>query len=303
MIALGILLMILTGVGWAVAGVVISTGTAKKISIPEALCYSSLLTATVAAVLLWLRPDQPTDGHTRLLALTSIAAAGILNFLHLEMMSIAMRNGPNGIAWAVIQSGMVVPFLVGTLVFGEKAGCNRFLGLGLLLVALALFARARDNSPQIQGNRKIWLLASGTDFFCVGLIQTLNNLPSYFQAADAVSTVSRTFALQAGSVCSWLLLSSFHPRKALRGFTRGALLLGMVLAVNGILTGFFIQYYGQNILAQSGFGAVASPITSASCLIWFTLYSTIFLKEKLTLPSRLALVFCIVGVVLMSLKL
>jgi multidrug transporter EmrE-like cation transporter len=218
------------------------------------------------------------------------------------MMSIAMRNGPNGIAWAVIQSGMVVPFLVGTIAFGEKAGFTRFVGLGLLLVALALFARARDNSPQVQGNRKIWLLTSGADFFCVGLIQTLNNLPSYFQAADTVSTVSRTFALQVGAVGAWLLLSAFHPRQAVRGFTRGALLLGVVMAVNAILSGFFIQYYGQNILAQSGFGAVASPITSASCLIWFTLYSTVFLKEKLSLPSRLALAFCIVGVVLMSLQ-
>ena len=302
MIALGILLMILTGVGWAAVGVFVSVGTAKKISITETNCCSSLLIIVVSSVLLWLRPDQQTDGHVRLLALTSIGAAGFLNLLHLEMMSIAMRNGPNGIAWAVIQSGRVVPFLVGTLVFGERAGATRFIGLALLLVALGLFAKARDNSPRVNGNRKIWLLASATDFCCVGLIQTLMNLPSYFQAADVVSTVSRTCALQAGALCSWLMLSSFRPRQAICGFTHGALLLGLSLGATYMVSGFFLQYQGLNILAKMGFGAVASPIISASCLIWFTLYSTICLKERLTTHSGLALAFCIAGVILMSLK-
>lgn len=66
--------------------------------------------------------------------------------------------------------------------------------------------------------------------------------------------------------------------------------------------GFFVQYYGLNMLAQAGFGSVALPITGASCLIFFTLYSLFRLRERFTLPGALALAFCIIGVILMSLK-
>ena len=56
------------------------------------------------------------------------------------------------------------------------------------------------------------------------------------------------------------------------------------------------------MLAQAGFGSVSIPIISASCLIFFLLYSLLRLREKLTLASWLALLFCIAGVILMSLK-
>lgn len=301
MIFAGVVLMLLSGAFWAATGAIIAAGTTKKISMPEAMCCSALFAAVVAVPALFLRPDPAAELSVRLLALAAVAGAGFVNFFHMGLMRCAMRNGPNGIAWAVIQSGMVIPFLVGTLFFGEKATMVRLAGLALLLAALVLFAQARDNSFS-QGNRKIWLLSSLTGFFLAGISQTLVNLPSYFHAADAVGSVSRTLALQGGLFGAWLLTLPFRSGQAVRGFSRATLLTGAGLTATAVGNGFFVQYYGMNMLAQSGFGSVSIPITSASCLFCFTLYSLLKLREKLSWPCRLALVFCIVGVVLMSLK-
>ena len=300
MILPGILLMVLSGACWAAAGVIVAAGTTKKISMPEAMCCSSLFAVAVAVAVLFLRPDPAAEASVRLMALAAVGAAGFVNFFHMVLMRCAMSNGSNGIAWAVIQSGMVIPFLAGTLFFGEKATWWRVAGLLLLLAALVLFARSRDNS--VRGSRRIWLLASLAGFFCAGINQTLVNLPSYFHSADAVGPVSRTLALQGGIFCAWLFSLAFRYGEAVRGFSRATLLTAAGLAAVTVGNGFFVQYYGMNMLAQSGFGAVSIPITSASCLIFFTLYSLLKLREKLSFSGKVALAFCIVGVILMSLK-
>ena len=300
MIFAGVVLMLLSGAFWAASGVVVAAGTTKKVSMAEAMCCSALFSISVAVPVLFCRPDPAVEMSVRLQALAAVAGAGFVNFFHMVLMRCAMRNGPNGIAWAIIQSGMVIPFLVGTLFFGEKASFPRLTGLALLLAALVLFARTRDNSAR--GNRKVWLLASLTGFFLAGTNQTLINLPSYFQVADAVGPVSRTLALQTGIFCAWLFTTPFRYSQAVHGFSRATLLTAAGLATVGVCNGFFVQYYGMNMLAQSGFGSVSIPITSASCLIFFTLFSLLKLREKLSSASCLALLFCIIGVILMSLK-
>lgn len=300
MIFAGVMLMLLSGAFWAASGVIVATGTTKKISMAEAMCCSALFSVSIAIVVLFYRPDPTVEMSVRWLALAAVAGAGFVNFFHMVLMRCAMRNGPNGIAWAIIQSGMVIPFLAGTIFFGEKMSWGRLTGLALLLVALVLFATTRDNSAR--GNRKIWVLASLTGFFLAGTNQTLINLPSYFKIADAVGPVSRTLALQTGIFSAWLFTMPFRCSQAVHGFSRATVLTAAGLSIFSICNGFFVQYYGMNMLAQSGFGSVSIPITSASCLIFFTLFSLLQLREKLSWSSHLALLCCIVGVILMSMK-
>ena len=296
----GIMLMIVAGISWAAVGVIVGAGSNKKVSMAEVQCCSSLMIVAAAIVMLFIRPDHPADGSVRFMSLAAFWCAGMFNFFMLLLIQTAMRNGPNGIAWAIIQSGMVVPFLVGTFFFKENPAWGRLLGLLMLLVSLVLFAFARDNS--VKGNRAVWLAASAFGFLVAGTNQTLVNLPSYYHSADAVSTVSRTLCLQAGTFCGWLLALPFRFRKISGNFTPSMLKIALSMATVYLINGFFVQYYGMNILAKVGFGAVAMPIISASCLIFFTLYSIICLREKLTWPSRTAFVLCIIGVILMSLK-
>ncbi len=296
----GVVLMIIAGIGWAAVGAIVGAGAKRKISIAEVQCCSSLMIVTAAVIMLCIRPDQPTDGSVRFMSLAAFWCAGVLNFFMMLLMQAAMNNGPNGVSWAIIQSGMVVPFLIGTLFFRENPAWGRLLGLLMLLLSLVLFAFARDNS--VKGNRSIWLLASALGFLVAGTNQTLVNLPSYYHSADAVSTISRTLCLQVGTFCGWLLALPFRFRKLSGKFTPALLKIAVMLAVVNLTNGFFVQYYGMNMLAKVGFGAVAMPLISASCLIFFTLYSIICLREKLTWASRIAFVLCIIGVILMSLK-
>ena len=108
--------------------------------------------------------------------------------------------------------------------------------------------------------------------------------------------------MQAGTFCGWLFALPFRFKKISGCFTPALLKIAVMLAVVYLTNGFFVQYYGMNMLAKVGFGSVAMPLISASCLIFFTLYSIICLREKLTWASRIAFVFCILGVILMSLK-
>ena len=296
----GVILMIIAGIGWAAVGAIVGIGSKRKISMADVQCCSSLLIVAAAVVMLCIRPDQPADGTVRFMSLAAFWLAGLLNFFMALLMQAAMSNGPNGIAWAIIQSGMVVPFLIGTFFFKENPAWSRLLGLLMLLISLVLFALARDNS--VKGNRSIWLLASAMGFLIAGSNQTLVNLPSYYYSADAVSTISRTLYMQAGTFCGWLFALPFRFKKISGNFNSAMLKIAVCLAAVYLINGFFVQYYGMNMLAKVGFGAVAMPIISASCLIFFTLYSIIYLREKLTWASRIAFILCIIGVILMSLK-
>ena len=70
----------------------------------------SIYIVVAAAVMLCIHPDHPADKSVRFMSLAAFWCAGMFNFFMLLLRQTAMRNGLNGIAWAIIQSGMVVPY-------------------------------------------------------------------------------------------------------------------------------------------------------------------------------------------------
>ncbi len=301
MLLTGIILLLLTGVGWAAVGAVIGNSARKNLSMAEIQACSALVQIAVAAAVLYRLPDSPCGWEVRLPALAAIWGGGFLNFFLWLLMRCAMKNGPNGIAWAVIQSALIVPFLTGMLCFGEQPAPLRIIGLAMIIGALAFFAFSRDNTTR--GNRKIWLLATAGGLLLAGMNQTLVNLPSYFHAADAVSGVSRTLGFQAGTLCAFLITLPFRRSAAKAGFSRRIVRSVAILAAVNLTAGFFLQYRGLNALAKAGYGAVSFPILVSSCLVFFTLYSLFFLKERLSRMQWFGLCLCVGGIALMSLRL
>jgi len=61
------------------------------------------------------------------------------------------------------------------------------------------------------------------------------------------------------------------------------------------------MYRGLNLVAEAGAGAVSYPVLVSSCIVSFTLYSTVVLKEKLKLVQLGGLGLALAGILLITL--
>jgi hypothetical protein len=68
-------------------------------------------------------------------------AAGMINAWGVLTLQRAMRRGHHGVTWAIGQSAMVVPFLVGVLVFGDALGALGFpIAVGACVVGFGIYS-------------------------------------------------------------------------------------------------------------------------------------------------------------------
>ena len=69
----------------------------------------------------------------------------------------------------------------------------------------------------------------------------------------------------------------------------------------GLISACLLQYPSMDALARHGIGGASYPIMIASCLVGFSLFSLLYLKEKLTRLQYAALGCCIAGIPLICL--
>ena len=158
---IGVLILISVGLIWTLTGVVM--GGAKKHGIDSSLMQlmSSVLTLVVSALLILLKvfPTLDVGGRTVLYAFIMYFLVGASGYLLNETMARAMERGPNGLVWGILQSGTVIPFIVGVLFHGIPAPLLRICGMAMILVALMLMSSDRqDNAVKTEG--KSWLFLS-----------------------------------------------------------------------------------------------------------------------------------------------
>ena len=296
---LGIALLIAAGTSWVLVGAVIGHAARRNIPVPSVQALSAAIMLPVSIGVLLIHPDPECAPHVRLLTMLSIFGSGFLNYFVLNLMGKAMKTGPNGIVWAMVQSALIFPFLAGVIFFGVALTAFRLTGLGAILAALACFGLARDNNS----TGSDWRRAALCSFLLAGINQNLSNLPSYFPEAAAVGSVSRSLSGQLGTLAAFLLMQGrglFTPeyRALLRG---GAVwrYAGLLAGVN-LVSGYFLMYRGFNLVAEAGAGAVSYPVLVSSCMVGFALYSSVVLKEKLRLLPGLGLACALAGLVCIS---
>ncbi len=300
MMLTGLLLLVLTGLSWVAVGAVV--GKTAKFGIPLEVVqlFSALVMAAASVFVLLVHPDQACSWTIRFLVMLSLALSGALNYVMLLLMGKAMKTGPNGIVWATIQSGLGLPFLFGIVVFREALTLPRLSGLVLIIGSLLLFGTGQKKSQTANDTKGSWRKPAWLAFFCAGSNQILSNLPSYFPEALPVSSYTRTLGLQLGIIIAFLLLDNKLLNSSVlrdRRMWRFALLL----AATSVLSAFFLVYNGMNLVTAAGAGAIAYPVMVGSCIVSFTLYSRLFLREKLTPPQWGGLVVGCFGIVLISL--
>ncbi len=300
MLLLGIGAMVAVGLSWIVLGVIMGRVSKDNIK-PEILLFYSGFTAVIISVLIVvLRPLPAVAWQVALFVGGTQIACGILNNRQLYYLSKAMDCGPNGIIWSIIQSGFIVPFLVGVIFFAVPLTIWRTAGAAALLIAIFIMGFMKDN--QQTGSTR-WRYLALLTFAITGMSQTLSNLPSYFPGAtDAFDSYWRTLFFSVGLMIGTPLAELFSSRlkscctAVAEAFKSKKIWVYTALVIFvEMLCSYFLLYPGMDALAQVNAGAIAYPLMVGSCIVGFEFYSLIFLQEKRTLIQVCALVLCLFG--------
>jgi drug/metabolite transporter (DMT)-like permease len=260
---------------------------------------TAAVSVLVSGTVLFCYPDPECAFPVRFWTMASIFGSGFFNYFVLQLMGKAMKSGPNGIVWAIVQSALVFPFLVGVIAFGVALTLPRIGGILAIIAALALFGFAREN--RVHGDA--WRAAAIGSLLLAGINQNLSNLPSYFPEAAAVGSVSRSLSAALGTFTAFLLVN-WKTLPLRFGDLANPMLWRFTacLAGSGLAAGYFLLYRGLNLVAGAGAGAVSYPVLVSSCIASFTLYSLFILKEKMKPLQFGGLGLALVGIVLITLK-
>lgn len=299
----GIIAMVLVGISWCFVGAI--AGKAPKEGIPmEYIIFSGSIASMIGMGIMMIILKSNLSCPLPLFILTSAVffAAGALCFVQHKLTSWAMQSGPNNIIWAITQSAMVFPFIISVAFFGVKLTVLRLIGIILVLLALVIFGASGNNTSGAKGK---WKLAT---FICLGVVsldQILVTIPFYYPEAANISPLYCTFMMMSGyAVCSTVL---FIVRRRDSEYIQG-LCNSLVsakawkysfwlLPVSSIIA-FLCQFPGMKILAEHGMGGMSYPLMVGSCIVIFSVFTTISLKERFRAIQLFALACCICGLFL-----
>lgn len=274
----GIVCLAITGLCWVAVGVVISHASRKKINLGMIQFLNAATGATVSlAIVLTLSEWAAVSAETLWRTGAMFVGAGITNFLALQMMGRAMKRGPNGAVWTVMQSALVFPFLLGILFFDVESSLGRWLGLAAIIGGIVCIGLGKSghSAAHATGN---WRWPALAAFLLAGVNQCLSNLPSYWSDAAAVGSVSRTLFTQVGIIGGWVAVG--HFRKSATGQWRAVSVMALGLTALGLFSSYIFFYRGLNLVAEAGAGAIGYPVVIGSCMIGFFLYSLLVLRER-----------------------
>ena len=312
--AFGVPALMAVGASWCLIGAIL--GRAPKDGLDTGMVQLGSAVVSVSASLLLsaiLRP-APVPGPVLAATLGTYAIAGALNFFALQAMSAGMQRGPNGRVWGIMQSAQLFSFLGGVVFFGDQLTVPRIVGMVLIVAAIVLFARAKGDggapaeaAPSAGPGWRFWAFLA---LAICAVQQNLTAAPSHFESARAVSPVLRAMASAAGAVAASLAALAWNVRGGNTAGVRAraaSLLRGRLwlyacgMQFFGLIFAYTLHYPGMDALGRVGAGALCWPICVGSCIVSFTAYSALVLKERTTRLHLLAVIACLAGLFLLCL--
>lgn len=291
--------MIITGICWTGFGVITSRNVERNVSVPLVLGTNSALCGAAALIYIALKGMLPLhlSGHNAT-AFWLYFGCGICNIAAYALMGRSMRLVNNGIVWAIAQSAMICPFLMGIAVFQVEARLTRFVGLAILLAGVAAMATTKGKQSAA-GGAHYWLWLVLVNFILAGLAQCLASIPSYWAETQAVNPAIKTFAMQLGNVFGCLIL--FPMQIFSRQHWKGVTVPAALYAALNFINQFFIFYTGIELLAKANAGSIAYPIGLGVCVLGVFIYSAIARHETNTPAGNAGFFACLTGIIVISL--
>lgn len=330
----GILFAILTGLSWIAVGAVVGLaekrgcGTARQQLVGHSI--TGTMTAVVLALGVALRPDAPAFSLKAAPApMLWTVLWGFLNYYMALCMGRAMRTGPNGTVWTIVQCGFVFPFVLGVAIGNTALTAPRAAGLLCVLVGVFFCGRARGatratahraaagsentrtrNGADVAQNGGGWLAPALAGFVLCGINQCAQCMASLAPPETRPTALVRILCGVAGAFAAllphrlWLWRrerrAAAPPDPDLGAKYRYLLRICAVSSAIFFLSSFCFLYNALDRLEAAGRIAVANPTMLAACLVGFTIYGAAFLRERPSRAQLLGTAFALAGIGLVA---
>ena len=313
-------LLVLTGLSWVPTGAIVGFIGRRGFSL---FCFQviggviGLLIGGVIGLVspATLLPPAGIPASTWTGVIAGCLAFGFFNYFMTFFMGRAMERGPNAIVWAIIQSGLIYPFLMGWLVFGTPMSLSRALGIVLILASIVLYAvrggtgmaAAKGGGGEEDkggGSVAAWLVPSLLGMLFCGANQCGGNLTSYLPRGQEFPSYFRAMVTSAGGLAGCalqLVMDGVRHRLPRRPGLRELawlVLFSLALTVGTYPVTAFLLYPGLDRLQSLGAGAMAYPVMVASCIIGFFPYGMLVLRERFNPIQLFGAVVGIAGIIL-----
>ncbi len=275
----GLILLVLTGILWVAIGSIVSNTAQKNFSLALIQGVSALIMAVFSLPVIFFEPIEIPAISVIVLILSGVANSGTFLF-----MNKAMKYGPNGLTWAIIQSVFIMPFLMGIIFFGESCSPLRMTGIVIMAVATVGMGVCgkRSQSEKSGGQNKFkWIAFTFLSYIVAGMAQCFCNLPSYFIKEGEISFSNLLFRI--GLCCIGIIVMSavmMFIRHESDFRKKGTAVQAIILAVSSFLATITL-FAAMDIMVQNNAGSISYPITVGVSIAAFILYTAIRLKERI----------------------
>lgn len=311
-----LLLLVGTGISWVLVGAIVGWIGRLGFNLMIYQIISGFFGLLFCLYLAITKENAilPPDGISHLtwcMVVVGCYVNGLFNYFMIRFMGRAMKSGPNAIVWAIIQSGLIYPFLMGWLVFDVPMNICRAIGIVLIVASIILYAarEGRGNlSPEKSTEKKQlcggWILPSILGMLCCGINQCGGNLPSYMERGQEFPSIFRQLMVTCGILSGcvghllldgirghWPKMPKAKEWGSLVGFSLLSMLVGYTVSVN-------LQFPGLDRIQEMGRGSMAYPVMVAACIIGFFPYGLFVLREKLRPIQAIGAVIGTLGIII-----
>jgi len=297
-------LLTVTGIVWALIGVVYSGVVSKKINI---LNLSLLYTPILIFVNFFFFADLDkifSAGFTppALDFFGLIVVGGAINIVGMLLMQFGMKYGNNGFVFAIGQSALVLPFVIILAMYRETPDIAKVIGTVCVLIGVALIGfqsgseqksdlKEGGNTPQNKKNY-LWLVFALLAFFTIGISQAMFSSTGYIE--DAYSL--RPAFLALGAFLGSVLCKAYFPDEKF-SVTKPMLLFSFFLILVGMASAK-LSFAAIDAMGELKLASMTYPIATGICIVTFALYSIFVLKEKTHRMGLAGLAAIVLGVLL-----
>ena len=314
---LGILTAVLAGILWTVFAAILSHTARRQIDIVALMALSAVTTLGLAWAVLVDYPALAEAAPQRLGQMSALViVSGVLNSMGALLVQKAMRFGHHGMVWTMSQSGFILPFLTGVVLFSEPAAPVRLAGVGAILASVVCFgvvhsgrggapaagapASADPAGPAQAGPAdpptRSWFALAVLALVALGLVQALATVPSYWKGWTDRGhlRVPIYYIGVAGGFVGAMLL-----RK--RRLSWRIVPWALVVSVNALFSVTLI-FKSMDCMAPARMISMTYPIAVGTCMAAFAAYSLFVLREAVRPLYIVGLLLSIGGVVLAALR-
>lgn len=289
--------VVAVGILWAVVGVVFSRVARRRADFIGFMALSSLLSAAGAWVFFPRFDHLAEMFSSERDSFLILFLAGICSTVGMTFMNLGMKRGHHGATWTVCQSALVIPVVMGVLLWKDHLRIANTIGLLIVLGSIVLFGNKNEHPKEATGSSAVaWLSVVLLSLAFLGAQQTLTTVPSRWADWRDLTNL-RIPALWSGSAIAYNLLALGMRRRVAFGAWREASILCAVSLISSLML-----FHTLDIFAASSRAALVYPAAVGTCCIAFSLYSLFVLKEESTRYQIAGMALGCVGVVMVSIR-